>query len=329
MDPATASALAMTASSVGSGIAGIGQGRKNRKTAERNVDRTIQANKEEAELAYQRQVEMWNRQNAYNTPEAQMNRFKEAGLNPHLIYGQGNAGNAAPPPAYQPPDIQYKYLPDTTYSAIGELMPAIMQAGTWMQNMKLSEAEINKKEVDTQRSQTAIELANETLSFLKEKYPKVLKDLQNNLDLFPYQKSIAEADAQKASVITEDFMKQFMLDWGEEPSNAFRQFFSTFSRKEGKEVGLKEIDKIKKSFEASIKESENKLKEAQASWTEYGITSPQALMQMVISGLMAQVGMATRYQGKSKTTPKLNQRLSRSITTRERSGRIVKRNIYE
>jgi len=37
----------------------------------------------------------WNMQNAYNTPQAQMARFKEAGLNPHLIYGQGSDGSAA------------------------------------------------------------------------------------------------------------------------------------------------------------------------------------------------------------------------------------------
>lgn len=30
----------------------------------------------------------WNRQNEYNSPSAQMARFKEAGLNPNLIYGQ-------------------------------------------------------------------------------------------------------------------------------------------------------------------------------------------------------------------------------------------------
>lgn len=35
----------------------------------------------------------WNMQNEYNSPAAQMARFKEAGLNPHLVYGQG-AGNA-------------------------------------------------------------------------------------------------------------------------------------------------------------------------------------------------------------------------------------------
>ena len=36
----------------------------------------------------------WNRLNAYNNPAQQMQRFKEAGLNPNLIYKQTN--EAAP-----------------------------------------------------------------------------------------------------------------------------------------------------------------------------------------------------------------------------------------
>jgi len=39
-------------------------------------------------------IELWNMQNAYNTPSQQMQRFKEAGLNPNLIYKQSN--EAAP-----------------------------------------------------------------------------------------------------------------------------------------------------------------------------------------------------------------------------------------
>jgi hypothetical protein len=35
-------------------------------------------------------IELWNMQNAYNTPKQQMQRFKEAGLNPNLIYKQSN-----------------------------------------------------------------------------------------------------------------------------------------------------------------------------------------------------------------------------------------------
>lgn len=38
--------------------------------------------------------EYWNMQNEYNTPAQQMARLKAAGLNPHLMYGQGNVGNA-------------------------------------------------------------------------------------------------------------------------------------------------------------------------------------------------------------------------------------------
>lgn len=51
----------------------------------------------EGRYAKERQdmLDFWNMQNEYNSPQAQMARFREAGLNPHLIYGQGNAGNAS------------------------------------------------------------------------------------------------------------------------------------------------------------------------------------------------------------------------------------------
>jgi len=35
-------------------------------------------------------------QNRYNDPASQMNRFRQAGLNPNLIYTQGSAGNMSP-----------------------------------------------------------------------------------------------------------------------------------------------------------------------------------------------------------------------------------------
>lgn len=45
----------------------------------------------------------------YNTPKNQMARFQEAGLNPNLIYGQGNPGNQNAPlthPDIRPTDFQ-------------------------------------------------------------------------------------------------------------------------------------------------------------------------------------------------------------------------------
>lgn len=52
---------------------------------------TNKANRELAELAYQQNVEQWERENAYNHPAAQMSRLTEAGLNPNLVYGNGSA----------------------------------------------------------------------------------------------------------------------------------------------------------------------------------------------------------------------------------------------
>ena len=39
-------------------------------------------------------LQMWHAQNEYNNPKSQMQRFMDAGLNPHLIYGQGTPGNS-------------------------------------------------------------------------------------------------------------------------------------------------------------------------------------------------------------------------------------------
>lgn len=49
-------------------------------------------------------LDMWNLQNEYNSPQAQMKRFEEAGLNPALMYSQGNPGNAASAPVQGVPE---------------------------------------------------------------------------------------------------------------------------------------------------------------------------------------------------------------------------------
>ena len=61
-----------------------------------------------AKKANQRNIENWHMQNAYNTPAAQMQRYKDAGLNPNLIYGQGNSGNAQPISATEKPELNLK-----------------------------------------------------------------------------------------------------------------------------------------------------------------------------------------------------------------------------
>lgn len=68
------------------------QNRRSREFSREMYERTKQDN-----LAF------WHLQNQYNSPAAQMQRFKDAGLNPALIYGQGSSGQAGQIPT---PDVQ-------------------------------------------------------------------------------------------------------------------------------------------------------------------------------------------------------------------------------
>lgn len=52
---------------------------------------------------------MWDKQNAYNLPSAQMQRLKDAGLNPRLIYGSGSSNtgvSSSPAKPYQRAEAQ-------------------------------------------------------------------------------------------------------------------------------------------------------------------------------------------------------------------------------
>lgn len=61
-----------------------------------------------ANLEFGNNVKMWNMQNEYNTPMAQMQRLRDAGLNPNMMYGNGTAatGNATSSPQYHKPTNQ-------------------------------------------------------------------------------------------------------------------------------------------------------------------------------------------------------------------------------
>lgn len=62
-------------------------------------------NKKLAEQQNQYNLDMWKMQAEYNSPQAQMQRFSEAGLNPNLIYGQGSNGNMANAPQKVTPQV--------------------------------------------------------------------------------------------------------------------------------------------------------------------------------------------------------------------------------
>lgn len=87
---AGAAAIAAGATLFGQGANVYAQGKMNRKTREWN-ERQYWRSRADS-------LADWNRQNEYNSPAAQMARYKAAGLNPNLIYGQSNMSEAVRSP---------------------------------------------------------------------------------------------------------------------------------------------------------------------------------------------------------------------------------------
>jgi hypothetical protein len=135
--------IAAGAGLAGSGINAYSQGRQNKKT--------IKANKEMAQFAYKKDLEMWQRNNEYNRPEAQMERLRQAGLNPNLVYGNGSVvGNTSGQmPKYNAPRIDYNHQPFDPTPAIGNFIDA-----------QLKEAQIDNLKANAQNveARTASEL---------------------------------------------------------------------------------------------------------------------------------------------------------------------------
>lgn len=85
-------------------------------------------NAAEAEKARQFQLDMWNRENEYNTASAQRSRLESAGLNPYLMMNGGNAGTAgssgssSPASAAPPLSMQRQ-----DFSGIGNSLSSALQ----------------------------------------------------------------------------------------------------------------------------------------------------------------------------------------------------------
>lgn len=134
----------------------ISQGSMNRKSRKWN----------EKMYGLQRQhaLEDYATQNRYNTPAAQMQRYKDAGLNPHLIYGQSNEGGtvrSTDSKSWNPraPEVDAAPVLDAYYNA--KLKPAQVdlinaQKESTLLEAVLKQAQALKTNADTDnvRSQT-------------------------------------------------------------------------------------------------------------------------------------------------------------------------------
>lgn len=130
-------------------------------------------------IAYEKDLENWRRQNEYNTPAAQRKRFEDAGLNVALMYGTGSAssGNASDypkAPMVPPQELMSVYgnLGSDFMDAYANL--ALKKSQTDLNNQKVDESGVK---ADLMKSQKAVTDAN---PYLDSKYLNAVVQIMTN-----------------------------------------------------------------------------------------------------------------------------------------------------
>lgn len=104
-------------------------------------------------------LEDWNRQNAYNHPTQQMQRLKEAGLNPNLVYGGGATTLAQPikSPEAQVPNIDLQKIPEGIGAYQG-IKNQELEYSRIQKAMELQEAQKKNIEANTLSTLTGVDV---------------------------------------------------------------------------------------------------------------------------------------------------------------------------
>jgi hypothetical protein len=119
-----AAIIAAAASAAGAGASAITTSRANKKARDQQDEQN------------QFNVEQRDYMNYYNSPANQMSRFKQAGLNPHLIYGRGTAGNQSSAPGAAKREIK---RPDINLDGIGGAIGQYMEVKKTQADIDLSD----------------------------------------------------------------------------------------------------------------------------------------------------------------------------------------------
>lgn len=170
----------------------------------KNIDKQLAAQKQEQqqnrlynlELAKQQNswnIQQWNRENAYNSPSAQMERMKQAGLNPDMMYGGGVSGNLA---ASSPQMTSGAPSSPMDWSALGskKTVGDFMMQKAQMENIEAQTEKIKsdtkgqdisnafapaEKMLGLQLTQSQIDLNRKGLEELSKKIEKIDSEIQN------------------------------------------------------------------------------------------------------------------------------------------------------
>lgn len=180
-------------------------------------------------------LEDWDKQNLYNSPREQMQRFQEAGLNDNLIYG--NMANSPTVRSSEAPSGTAK-APQMDMAAIMDLKRSSAQTDLLQQQHKLQAEDINLR-----KAQTYLTIVNSGLSETKQK--QALLDLGISTQLRETTIAGKEADVEKTKMETNKAQGELMMAWEKHPEQVkgiLQDNLNKAKQNAKTEAEIKEID---------------------------------------------------------------------------------------
>lgn len=208
----------------------------------------------------------------YNSPESQMKRYKEAGLNPHLIYGQGTPGNQVAPlqsPSLESPDYQ---------SLSREVVDSTMRAGLQAHQVQAIDANTAKAQAQTAVSALQARVLEANPSLNPTGYNAIIDSL----------KAAAESKMAEATIAKDKALWWKHLSdrgdgtWMRNGWNKMEQELKLLEQR----FKLGEADQKVKAEILQSKDFQNELQRIQLSWMKDGDITPQHIYQFITMFLM-------------------------------------------
>lgn len=149
----------------GSAITAIGSfftNRQNNRAANKLFDKQAAFGREESQKERDWQEYMYDKNNAYNSPSAQMQRYRDAGLNPDLVYGDGSLTSPSQAPSGGA-------MAPTPTAAAPRFDNPFADAGQIIANKKLVDSQSRANDAKANKDNKEVEIASADLVLRKAK----------------------------------------------------------------------------------------------------------------------------------------------------------------
>lgn len=166
----------------GAGVGALG-GVLSSLIGKKSQDNTNKAQRQLAEYEFQKNLEMWNLSNEYNSPIRQLERLRAAGLNPNLVYGGNSVGNSSSEaPKYNAPQLKAY----TDFSGVGNAATTALNVALAYNDldMKKQQKRLLSNQADAMQIESLKKLADAADSYWSSARTKfdyhLAKSLKNN-----------------------------------------------------------------------------------------------------------------------------------------------------